>query len=201
LWCTSGGLLLAALWLGPLPEMSRVSFTAHMILHLGVFFAAAPILAAGLAAAGLFLGEARPILTAVAISLAELVIVWGWHAPAMHQAAALDPRYFAAQQASFLGIGAAIWLVSFGPGRRGAAAGVLAMLMSFMHMSMLGVLLGISGPLYPAGICGGLFGLDPLADQHVGGALMATAALAYLGGGLFAASRLLADGPASPRGT
>ena len=40
--------LLALLWLGPLPEMSRTAFSAHMILHLGIVAAAAPLLAIGL---------------------------------------------------------------------------------------------------------------------------------------------------------
>ncbi|NLY59705.1 MAG: cytochrome c oxidase caa3-type, assembly factor CtaG-like protein, partial [Gammaproteobacteria bacterium] len=41
-------LLLAGLWLGPLPAMSRTAFSAHMLLHLGVVALVAPLLAAGL---------------------------------------------------------------------------------------------------------------------------------------------------------
>ena len=65
-------------------------------------------------------------------------------------------------------------------------------------MSMLGVLLGVCGQLYPPGVCGGLFGLDPLADQHCGGALMTTGALAYLAGGALSANPLLAGDARQP---
>ena len=81
-------------------------------------------------------------------------------------------------------------------GRRAAAAGALATAASFVHMSMLGVLLAAApGLVYPDALCGGAFGLDPLSDQRVGGALMATlGGLVYMGGALWFTARLL--GPA-----
>lgn len=189
----AGVLLLLALWLGPLPGMARISFSAHMVLHLAVMLAAAPLLALGLARAGMAPPQAGPLIPlALLASGVELLVVWGWHAPALHAAAALRPPVFAAQQASFLLAGLALWLASAGRSRRGAAAGVLAMLMTFMHMSMLGVLLALAPQLYPPGVCGGLFGLEPLADQQTGGALMAVGAFGYLAGGVVLARRLLA---------
>ena len=43
-----GFALLAALWLGPLPERSRGSFAAHMVVHMGIVAVAAPLLVLGL---------------------------------------------------------------------------------------------------------------------------------------------------------
>lgn len=63
-------LLLAGLWLGPLPAMSRTAFSAHMLLHLGVVALVAPLLAAGLVRAGLRLhGDMLGVLLLMAPQL------------------------------------------------------------------------------------------------------------------------------------
>lgn len=196
-WPLALGLLaLAALWGGPLPAMARTSFSAHMILHLGVMVVAAPLIALGLAR-WRPLPQAAPLVgLAIAGSLVELVVVWGWHAPALHEAAGLFPGIFVMQQASFLLAGILVWLPGLAtPGRAAAAAGALAMLMSFAHMSMLGVLLATAPRLiYAPELCLGGFGLGPLDDQRLGGVMMAVAgALPYLAGGVLFAHRLLRD--------
>ncbi len=203
LW--SGGLLLLVLWAGPLPELARISFSSHMLLHLGVMIAAAPLLALGIARLGLLSGEGG-IALAVVASGTEMLLVWAWHLPVLHAAAAFNPALFALQQGSFLAAGILVWLPGLAPGRRAAAAGVAALTLSFVHMSMLGVLLAtIPRLIYPLGVCGGGFGLDPLTDQRLGGVLMALGAgLPYLAGATAMAYRLLAatpgaqDSPRSP---
>lgn len=85
LWPLVLGLgLLAALWMGPLPERARGSFAAHMVMHMGIVAVAAPLLVIGLLrlAPGAFRGV--PPQLALAASFAEFVVVWGWHAPALH---------------------------------------------------------------------------------------------------------------------
>lgn len=192
-----GLILLALLWLGPLPGMARRAFSPHMILHLGVTAVAAPLIALGL------LGLARdrrplghPIALAVGASLFELLVVWGWHAPALHEAAAARTPVFVLQQITFLSAGLLVWAASFG-GRSQAAegAGVVAMLFTFMHMAMLGVLLSLAPDLlYAPAFCLGAWGLDPLDDQRLGGAMMAVfGGLPVLAGGLVLGYRLLAD--------
>ncbi len=198
-----GALTLAILWLGPLPRMAHTSFSAHMILHLGLMVVAAPLLALGLTRAWPEAGEISGGW-AVAASVVDLVVVWSWHAPALHAMAALRPPAFAVQQASFLTVGLLVWFTSFaGAGRGAAGAGALALAMSFMHMTMLGVLLATSPLLYPPGLCGGGFGLGPEDDQRLGGLLMATAGgLPFLIGAAVRAARLLSDGEAgSPPGS
>jgi putative membrane protein len=130
-----------------------------------------------------------------------MVAVWGWHAPALHTAAALDGRVFVVQQASFLAAGMVVWLVGFsGRSRAASGIGALAMMVTFMHMAMLGVLLTLApGLLYPPEICLGAFGLDRLADQRLGGGLMAVGGgMPYLFGGLVLAHRFIAGGPVTP---
>ena len=192
----AGLVILAALWLGPLPAMSRRAFSPHMILHLGVAVVAAPLIAIGLARARLRGDLQRPLLLALAASALEMVVVWGWHVPALHEAAALDDRFFVAQQGSFLLAGVFIWLVSFSGGSRAACGiGMLAMLLTFMHMAMLGVLLSLAPQLlYAPELCLGAFGFDRLDDQRFGGALMAVGgALPYLLGGIVLAHRFISD--------
>ena len=192
-----GALVLMLLWLGPLPAMSRRAFSAHMTLHLGVAVVAAPMVAIGLNRARFGLAGAQPsLLTAFVVSAFEMMVVWGWHAPALHEAAALDDAGFVAQQLSFLAAGVGIWMVSFAGGSRAAfGIGMFAMLLTFMHMTMLGVLLALAPDLlYAPELCLGAFGLDRLDDQRLGGALMAVGGgLPYLIGGIVLAYRFIAD--------
>ena len=70
--------LLALLWLGPLPEMSRTAFSAHMILHLGIVAAAAPLLAIGLNRTRYGFANLRPGLkSAAAASLFDRIAPGG----------------------------------------------------------------------------------------------------------------------------
>lgn len=198
----AGAALLALLWLGPLPALAGRAFSPHMILHLGVTGAAAPLLAIGLLRV---LPQAAPprsgILLALAASAFEFVVVWGWHAPAMHDAAGRAGAVFALQQGTFLLAGLALWLACLAGGdSRSQAIGALAMLFTAMHMAMLGVLLVLAPRLlYAPDLCRGAFGLSPLADQQFGGALMSVfGALAYVAGGAWMAFRLSRDHGESP---
>ena len=188
--------LLVALWAGPLPGLAAVSFTTHMALHLALVLIAAPLAVFALARAGALRRARFGVGAALAFSGVEMLVVWSWHAPALHAAAALNDAAFALQQASFLLAGMLVWLPGIANrGRAAAAAGTLAMLGSFAHMTMLGVLLALTpGPIYPPGLCGGAFGLDALTDQRLGGIMMALGGgLGYLGGAIFFAARLLRD--------
>lgn len=177
--------------------MSRRAFSPHMILHLGVTVVAAPLIAVGLLGLGKpSAGTDRPLLLAVVASLFELVVVWGWHAPAAHEAAAARDPVFVAQQLSFLAAGLGIWTASFsGASRAQAGIGVLAMMFTFTHMAMLGILLSLAPDLiYSPIYCLGAWGFDPLDDQRLGGALMAVfGGLPYLLGGIVLACRLVRE--------
>ncbi|MGH8084238.1 MAG: cytochrome c oxidase assembly protein [Lysobacter sp.] len=206
-WSLAGGLVvLGAAWLGPLPEWSRHSFAAHMAMHMAVVAVAAPLLAVGLAGSRLdpvrrlasnALPPAMPptvALAAVALSpivasVIEFLVVWAWHAPALHHAARHSTGLLAFEQASFLAVGLLVWLSAFGGGtgqrRQRAAAGIGGLLLTSMHMTLLGVLLALaSRPLYPHDATVA-FGLTALQDQHLGGVLMLLfGGVAYMAGAL-----------------
>ena len=185
-----GLLTLAAAWLGPLPQLARHAFFAHMTMHMGVVAAAAPFIALGVAGGLLDPVRRVPALFApVPASVLELVVVWAWHAPALHHAARHSTAGFAAEQGMFLLTSLLVWLSAFGGDeRRGAArraAGVVGLLLTSMHMTLLGALLALSPrPLYAHSE--EFSGLTPLEDQHLGGAIMLlVGGVSYLAGGLW----------------
>jgi putative membrane protein len=196
---TVGLLTLAALWLGPLPQLAQAAFFAHMTLHMGVVAVAAPLLALGVAGGSLDPVRRTPMLFApIPASLVELVIVWTWHAPALHALARHSRAGLVVEQGMFLLAGLLLWLSVFG-GDRGSqsnrtAAGVVGLLLTSMHMTLLGALLALTPrPLYThtAQVHGGTW-LTPLGDQHLGGAIMLlVGGASYLLGGLWLTAKLL----------
>ncbi|MEH6388385.1 MULTISPECIES: cytochrome c oxidase assembly protein [Pseudomonas] len=192
---TLGFLLLAGFWLGPLPAMSRTAFSAHMLLHLGIVALVAPLLALGLSRAGVQLDGMRNLRGwAILAFSVEMIVVWGWHAPALHEAAARHVSVFVVQQLSFLVAGLAVWLLGFAARSKAAASTtVIGFFFSFVHMTMLGMLLILAPALiYPADLCLGAFGFEQLEDQRFGGILMAAwGGLIYMAGGVVFGTRLL----------
>ena len=191
-----GLLTLAAIWLGPLPQLAGQAFFAHMLMHMGVVAVAAPMLALGVAGGRLDPAQRAPWLFApIPASILELVVVWAWHAPALHHAARHHTEVLIIEQGMFFVAGVFVWLSAFGGDAlsrndRGAA-GIVALLLTAMHMTLLGALLGLSPrPLYshPEGL-GVLTATD---DQHLGGAIMLLiGGVAYLAGGLWLMVELL----------
>jgi putative membrane protein len=183
---------LAMAWLGPLPHLAAHSFAAHMTLHMLIVAVAAPLLA--LAAAGTMWDPVRlaPRLFApLAASIVELLVVWTWHVPTLHHAARQQPWVLGLEQASFLIAGLLLWTAACGgsPDQRNgrAGAGVIALLFTSMHMTLLGALFALANR--------SLFQhATPisLADQHLGGAIMLlVGGVSYLAGGLGLTARIL----------
>ncbi|MEQ1941285.1 cytochrome c oxidase assembly protein [Mesorhizobium sp. VNQ89] len=187
--------LLALIWFGPLLGAWRDSFSAHMLAHMGVVAIAAPLIAIGLPDK-LRPGSSMPVALPVVASLIELIVVWSWHTPAMRAAAEASLAMTVAEQASFLLAGVLLWTTSFAAPneRRHAATGALALLMTSIHMTLLGALLALSPrPLYVLGevTCFGVV-LSGGQDQQLGGVVMLlVGAVVYLAGGLVLVWRLL----------
>lgn len=191
----TGLLLLWFVWWGGLPGLAPGPFSAHMIMHMGVVAVAAPMLALGVAGTRL-----DPVLLAprwfspVPVSVVELVIVWVWHAPVPHHWARNDSGGMVCEQGMFLIAGVWMWLAACGGGQRNRlGGGVIGLLLTSMHMTLLGALLALSPrPLYAHATHE--TGLSALADQHLGGAIMLfIGGVSYLAGGLGLTARLLSD--------
>jgi putative membrane protein len=189
LWIV-GVFTLLVCWVGPLPAAATHRFSAHMTIHMAVVAVAAPLLALGVAG-----GPCDPVrklprlFSPIPASILELIVVWAWHAPAFHQAARHTTSGLIAEQGMFLVCGLLVWLSAFGgktprSGDR-TASGVIGLLLTSMHMTLLGALLIFAPrPLYdhPVDFTLG----TPLGEQQLGGAIMLlVGGLSYLAGGLW----------------
>ena len=185
---------LAAAWLGPLPARAAHDFSAHMTMHMAVVAVAAPLIALGVAGTRWDPTHRMPaVFSPVPTSMIELLIVWGWHAPVLHQLARTSTAGLVAEQGSFLASGLLVWLAAFGSEARRsglrAGAGVVALLLTSMHMTLLGALLALAPRALYAHAGHASSALD---QQHLGGAIMlGVGGLSYLAGGLWLALRLL----------
>lgn len=198
---SAGVACLAFAWLAPLASIVRGPFSAHMVMHMVVVALASPLIALAVAGRRFDPVQRWPAwFPPIAASVVELIAVWAWHAPGLHHWARTSSIGFALEQGSFLASGLFVWLAAFGgaPASRGAriAQGGLALLLTSMHMTLLGALLALP----PRALYAGVHhahpevhgGLDPLDDQQLGGAIMLIAGgVAYLSGGLALAVELL----------
>lgn len=187
---------LAVVWSGAAEPFSAGPFSAHMVVHVTVMVVAAPLLAAALAGGRSDPTRRWPAVAApIPAMLAELVVVWGWHLPLLHHAAQAHAAMFVAEQASFLAVGVLLWLAVLGgsaaarPRRLGS--GVIALLLTSMHMTLLGALITLAPRALYHHPDQHLVGLTPLIDQQVAGLVMLGGALSYLVGGLWAMRSLL----------
>lgn len=196
-WLLLGLCTLLGVWFLPLERAGMGPFSVHMTVHMGVVAVAAPLLT--LAIIGSRLDPVRRWprwFPPIPASLVELVIVWAWHAPVLHSAARHSSAGLMLEQATFFGSGMLVWLSALGGSRARSdrtAAGILALLLTSMHMTLLGALLALAPrPLYDHAHGAASLQLTPLQDQHLGGAIMLlVGGVAYLAGGVGLSAVLL----------
>jgi putative membrane protein len=182
--------MLILVWFGPLPSMAKHSFAAHMSMHIAVVAIVAPLIALAVAGTRADPVRTRPrLMAAVPLSLIELVIVWGWHTPALHQSAREHSAVFIIEQGCFLTAGVLLWVAAIGGDheqrRLRAGSGIAALLFTSMHMTLLGALFALAGrPLFQHAAAPG--SAIATADQQLGGVIMLlVGGAAYLVGGLW----------------
>ena len=186
--------LIAGLLLLPFGwALSRHGMSGHMAAHMIAVAIAAPLIAIGLQGHRADPAMRWPRLASpLPAAMIEAVIVWGWHVPALRNLAAHHPAALVVEQASFLGAGLLLWSAVLTPRHR--AAGVGALLVTSMHMTLLGALIGLAPrTLYMH------HGADALADQQLAGVVMLlVGGIAYLLGGLAMLGQLLKIRPEAP---
>lgn len=179
----AAGLFVAAA--SALLSIAHLGMTGHMLGHMLAVAVAAPLLAWRGASAARDRGNGLPLLVAAV----ELVVVWGWHLPGARDLADGLVAVALVEQATFLGVGYALWRTALAR----PASGVAALLLTSMHMTLLGVLIGLAPrPLYAAMAMHPAPGLDALADQQLGGVVMlVVGGASYCLGGLWMLAGLL----------
>ena len=186
---TLGVIVLGAAWF---LLASVTAFYHHMTAHMLVVAIAAPMLALGLTESVWNPAHHIPALAAPLLaSLLELGVVWAWHTPVLHELARRNSFALVAEQTSFLAAGLYLWIsVIAGRLQKRQGEGIVALLLTAIHMTLLGALLALAPrPLY-----GHLHdpGIGALDDQHLGGAIMIlVGGASYLFGGLCLSWNLL----------
>lgn len=167
-----------------------LGMTGHMAGHMLAVAVAAPLVGWGLSGTRADPATRLPrLITPMGAMLAELAVVWGWHLPAARAAAAASRAAMIGEQAMYLLAGFVLWSAALAA--RNGASGIGALLLTSMHMTLLGALIGLAPrPLYDGMAMH--HGLEPLADQQLGGVVMLMiGAASYLAGGLVLLARLL----------
>ena len=219
----AGWLTLAAALVSPLDPLGEALFSAHMVQHELLMVVAAPLLVLGrplaawtwalpaswrVGAGGAFRRRGWRLVWAMlthpvmAWSLHALAL-WGWHLPALFEAALAHPAVHALQHFSFLATALLFWWTILGSiDRRRQGAALASLFTTMMHTGALGALMTLSPLLwYPHyAATSAAYGLDPLADQQLGGLIMwIPASVAYLAASLAIAARGLSSGPGDAR--
>ena len=187
-----GAATLALAWTGAATRMVEQPFSAHMSVHMAVVAVAAPLLAIAVAGGPWDPVQSRGwLFPPIPASIVEFIVVWSFHTPAMHHWVRHTAAGLFCEQALFFTGGLYLWMAALGgaPGQRDerAGSGVLALLLTSMHMTLLGALIALAPrPLFAHQ------GGSVLADQQLGGAIMLlVGGVSYLVGGLALSARLV----------
>jgi cytochrome c oxidase assembly factor CtaG len=183
--------------LSPLDAMAEALVSAHMVQHLLLIVVAAPLLVVGRAFTTAFVGLPPSLRVAVARvrtapwgavltrALRRPVVAWSlltltlwtWHTPGPYAWAVEVPAAHALEHGCFLLTSMLGWSVALHARARaplGALGRALFLVASAVQGGLLGaVLLFARTPLYPVHGAGPIrWGLTPLQDQQLAGALM-----------------------------
>lgn len=177
------------------------TMTSHMVAHMAAIAIAAPLLASGIAGTCFDPAVRWPqLVSPLPMSLVELLVVWGWHVPAARAFATGSAAGLAFEQIMFAAAGLLLWSACLGMGTHHigrtarSAAGVIALLLTTMHMTLLGALITLAPRTLFAthGFTGFGMTLSSLGDQQLGGIVMLLiGGCSYLFGGLVLLFRLL----------
>ncbi len=179
-------LVLALSLLSPLEAGAGLSFTLHMAQHIILMMVVAPLLALGTPAA--FLGRLRrgpvagPIIRVIWSPVPAFVlyhaVLFLWHLPFLYDEALRSEVVHLLQHATFLAGSLAFWGVVVAPDPRIVGASMGHRLVMVLGANILGWVLAFAlalaeRPLYVAYIQRqGLWGMSPLLDLRLGGAVM-----------------------------
>lgn len=192
----AGLAVLATAWLTPLPQLAAPGLAGRMLVNVAVTALAAPLIAGALVTVRKLMARLpRTLVSPMPAALVQFAVLWLWHVPILQGLGRLSPWVWAAGQASLLVAALLLWTTALrtpGPTEGRAGAGILALLVTAMHMALLGTLLAFSPqPLYTYAIesLGDVYA--QLGSQRTGGMFILLGGLVHLAGGLYLAGRLL----------
>lgn len=183
-YVAAGFFILFLVWGTELFSFEGHHFTSHMTGHMLVVAWAPLFISLGISGASYDPSRKYPdFFSPILSSVAELVVVWGWHAPVPHALARHSALHYCLEQGSFFLVGTWLWLSVL----RNRESGIIGLLLTSMHMTFLGALLAMS----PRGLYGSH---ADLSDLHLGGSIMIiTGGFTYLAGGVWLTLKLLKE--------
>jgi cytochrome c oxidase assembly factor CtaG len=215
---TAGWLSLVVALVSPLHPLGESLFSAHMTQHEILMLISAPLLVLGRPMVPMLwalpiswrraLGSAAkaPPVHAVWQTITyplvawaiELVVLWGWHLPALFERTLTSDLAHAAQHASFLSASLLFWWAVFQGGERrfGYGMSVMYLFTTAVYSGILGALLTFSQRVWYPAYNGStaVWGLTPLEDQQIGGLIMwVPASIVYIVAGLWLFALWLAE--------
>ena len=181
-----GGIVVILLALAsPLGHLNEELFLAHMAQHLLLADVGGLLLVLGLTGPLLqpllairVIGRLRALTHPLIALPLWLVNLYVWHLPALYQATLTSDVAHGLQHASFVGFGILVWMPLFGPLPKPAWFGDWLQLAYVVGFRFAGAVLGnvliwSGSAIYPDYAAGeAVWGLEPLADQSIGGAIM-----------------------------
>ena len=195
-----GLIALVAALASPIDTIALELFSIHMVQHMLLLAVAAPLLLAGAPVRpllrGMPLAVRRSVVRAVArntafrglvhvlrqpLVAAALYVVglYAWHVPALYDAAVERSAIHVIEHTWFFGSALLFWSVVIDPAPFRATLPYAAripflLLVGAAQNTILGGLLAFSDRLYYAhyATTTAAYGLDPVTDQHLGGAIM-----------------------------
>lgn len=166
--------LLFLLFVSPFCALTSALFSARVAHHVVLVAIVAPLVALALPP------RAAPPGRLAGWTIAQALVLWAWHAPALYSAALSNDAIYWLMQLSLLGSSTAFWIVIRTASPLNSVAALLA---TMVQMGLLGALITFSAnPLYePHFATSWSWGFSPLEDQQLGGLIMwAPAAAFYL---------------------
>lgn len=177
-WCRSHGhrgigLLIgwgvvATAVLSPLCALSVSLFSARVAQHMILLLIAAPLIASGLPAPSL---QRRGLWPAMLLFTA---VLWLWHMPAPYDATLRSTPIYWAMHLSLFGTALWLWRELIGQDLTDTPSALAAGLATSTQMGLLGAVLTLGNRAWFSVhyLTTQAWGLSPLADQQLGGAIM-----------------------------
>ena len=169
-YAIAGWSIAALALISPLCALSVSLFSARIAQHMLLLLGAAPLIALGLPRAS----ASRGVTALWVAATAFLVSLWFWHMPRPYDSTFASTSLYWLMHITLFGSAIALWreLLHHAPER--AADALIVATFTSLQMSLLGAVLTLaSTPLFYSHLLTTQpWGLAPLEDQELGGALM-----------------------------
>jgi putative membrane protein len=178
-----GWLVLVAMLISPLCNLTVALFSARIGQHMVLTLIAAPLLVLG--RPGLALKQIWPDLpvrgsagrlleTGSLAGVAFTIFIWLWHVPGPYQATLESTAVYWAMHLTLLGSAIWLWHVILGAGASARLQGVVVCVASSLQMGLLGAIITLSPrALYAShALTTSPWGLTQMEDQQLGGLIM-----------------------------